>query len=141
MIRSRPAQQLRPVASRRVSNRVAAKAMQRIRSNGSSDTDYEDDRRISVRPKGNPHQLQDRAYESEPTLAIPRTRKAQETQARLGLGKPVNAGGNGPRVTAKFSRASRSVSGMSGKSGKSGGIMNFDTILEGMSTSDVRPRF
>jgi hypothetical protein len=45
---------------------------------------------------------------SSPTLpAAPRTRKAKETQTRLGVGKPLAAGGQGPRAVTRSSGGSR----------------------------------
>lgn len=37
----------------------------------------------------------------------PRTRKAKETQTRLGVGKPLAAGGQGPRAVTRSSGSSR----------------------------------
>ena len=39
--------------------------------------------------------------------AAPRTRKAKETQTRLGVGRPVAAGGQGPRAVTRSSGSSR----------------------------------
>lgn len=39
--------------------------------------------------------------------AVPRTRKAKETQTRLGVGKPLAAGGQGPRAVTRSSGSSR----------------------------------
>ena len=39
--------------------------------------------------------------------AAPRTRKAKETQTRLGVGKPLAAGGQGPRAVTRSSGSSR----------------------------------
>jgi hypothetical protein len=39
--------------------------------------------------------------------AAPRTRKAKETQTRLGVGKPLAAGGQGPRAVTRSSGGSR----------------------------------
>lgn len=38
----------------------------------------------------------------------PRTRKAKEMQVRLGVGKPIAAGGTGPRAITRSSDSSRS---------------------------------
>ncbi|TFK76972.1 hypothetical protein BDN72DRAFT_873447 [Pluteus cervinus] len=70
----------------------------------------------------------------------PRTRKAKETQTRLGVGKPVIAGGRGPRAVTK------SISVSKGKRGKSGRSIQPSeaTIMEepepqGTSTQDTQP--
>ena len=39
--------------------------------------------------------------------AAPRTRKAKETQTRLGVGKPLAAGGQGPRAVTRSSGGPR----------------------------------
>lgn len=46
------------------------------------------------------------------TLLVPRTRKAKDTQTRLGVGRPIAAGGTGARVPTKsvsVSRGSRQI--------------------------------
>lgn len=56
--------------------------------------------------------------EHEPTPPAPRTRKAKETQTRLGVGRPVAAGGNGPRVVTKSVTMSRGKRGRASRSVK-----------------------
>lgn len=57
----------------------------------------------------------------------PRTRKAKDMQTRLGVGRPVAAGGSGPRAVTKSLNVSRG-----GKRGKSSKTMKptEETILE-----------
>ena len=57
-----------------------------------------------------------------------RTRKAKETQTRLGVGKPLAAGGQGPRAVTRSSGSSRGKEKLS-KSHKP----NEPTIQEGES--------
>ena len=40
--------------------------------------------------------------------SLPRTRKAKDTQRRLGVGRPIAAGGSGPRAVTKSLSVSRS---------------------------------
>ena len=44
-------------------------------------------------------------------LALPRTRKAKETQFRLGVGRPAVAGGSGARAVTKSQSVSRGTGG------------------------------
>jgi hypothetical protein len=53
---------------------------------------------------------EDEEAEPEPAPA-PRTRKAKETQTRLGVGRPVAAGGSGPRAVTKSVTVSRGKRG------------------------------
>jgi hypothetical protein len=46
----------------------------------------------------------------------PRTRKAKDTQRRLGVGKPALAGGSGPRAVTKSLSVSRSKKALGGRS-------------------------
>ena len=48
----------------------------------------------------------------------PRTRKAKETQTRLGVGKPLAAGGQGPRAVTRSSGSSRGKEAKLSKSHK-----------------------
>lgn len=50
--------------------------------------------------------------------AAPRTRKAKETQTRLGVGKPLAAGGQGPRAVTRSSGSSRGKEAKLSKSHK-----------------------
>jgi hypothetical protein len=50
--------------------------------------------------------------------AAPRTRKAKDTQTRLGVGKPLAAGGQGPRAVTRSSGGSRGKETKSSKSHK-----------------------
>ena len=50
--------------------------------------------------------------------AAPRTRKAKETQTRLGVGKPLAAGGQGPRAVTRSSGSSRGKESKLSKSHK-----------------------
>jgi len=65
---------------------------------------------------------------SPPALPPPRTRKAKELQTRLGVGKPLIAGGHGPRAMTRSLASSR---GKRAKSSKSLKPME-DTIEEGI---------
>lgn len=49
------------------------------------------------------------------SVPAPRTRKAKELQTRLGVGRPVAAGGSGPRAVTKSSSIPRGRRGKSGK--------------------------
>ena len=52
------------------------------------------------------------------TSPVPRTRKAKETQTRLGVGRPLAAGGQGPRAVTRSSGGSRRKEAKSSKSHK-----------------------
>ena len=58
-----------------------------------------------------------------------RTRKAKELQTRLGVGKPIIAGGRGPRAVTRSAGSSRGKQTKSSKSLKP----TEDTIEEGLS--------
>ena len=64
-----------------------------------------------------------------PVLPPARTRKAKELQTRLGVGKPVIAGGHGPRAVTRSTGSSRGKRAKSSKSLKP----TEDTIEEGLS--------
>lgn len=51
-------------------------------------------------------------------FALPRTRKAKETQFRLGVGRPVAAGGSGARAVTKSQSVSRGKRGKPSRSVK-----------------------
>jgi len=53
-----------------------------------------------------------------PLVPPPRTRKAKELQTRLGKGKPVIAGGSGPRAVTASSRSSKGRHSKSSKAMK-----------------------
>ena len=55
---------------------------------------------------------------SPTSLAPPRTRKAKETQTRLGVGRPLAVGGQGPRVVTRSSGGSRGKEVKSSRSRK-----------------------
>lgn len=68
--------------------------------------------------------------EAAPSVLPPaRTRKAKELQTRLGVGKPIIAGGHGPRAVTRSSGSSRGKRAKSSKSLKP----TEDTIEEGLS--------
>ena len=59
--------------------------------------------------------------QQDPSLtspAAPRTRKAKETQTRLGVGRPLAVGGQGPRAVTRSSGGSRRKETKSSKSHK-----------------------
>lgn len=62
-----------------------------------------------------------------PAPVTPRTRKAKETQRRLGVGKPKVAGGDGPRAVTR----SLSLSKEKHKNNQSLGTTEDDTTTEG----------
>jgi len=64
-----------------------------------------------------------------PLLPPARTRKAKELQTRLGVGKPIIAGGRGPRAVTRSAGSSRGKQAKSSKSLKP----TEDTIEEGLS--------
>jgi len=55
---------------------------------------------------------------SPPPMPPPRTRKAKELQTKLGVGKPVLAGGTGPRAVTRSSSSSKGKRAKSSKSMK-----------------------
>lgn len=85
------------------------------------DTDEENDEEDEK--DGDPDPLVDaheQKVQTEPELVVPpvtRTRRAKETQLRLGVGRPVAAGGAGPRSITK------SLSVSKGKRAKSSRTM------------------
>jgi len=56
--------------------------------------------------------------QQDPSPAPPRTRKAKETQTRLGVGRPLAAGGQGPRAVTRSSGSSRGKEAKPSKSHK-----------------------
>ncbi|KAF8640740.1 hypothetical protein AX17_000391 [Amanita inopinata Kibby_2008] len=68
-----------------------------------------DNRRFDVVEPSSPEQSQ----QQHQTIAVvpPRTRKAKELQRRLGMGKPVAAGGPGPRAVTRSTTLSRGKHG------------------------------
>ncbi|KAF8898602.1 hypothetical protein BD779DRAFT_1484766 [Infundibulicybe gibba] len=109
--RSTPATQLtrRSVSTRRSSRTGGS----RISSGIVHDTDEEDEAE-SEGGQGDDCQPQ----EPPPVLPplVTRTRKAKETQTRLGVGKPVAAGGSGPRAVTKSMSVSRGKRGKGSRS-------------------------
>jgi hypothetical protein len=73
--------------------------------------------------------LEPSAKAAPPVLPPARTRKAKELQTRLGVGKPIIAGGHGPRAVTRSSGSSRGKRAKSSKSLKP----TEDTIEEGLS--------
>ncbi|KAK0208355.1 hypothetical protein DFS33DRAFT_1379881 [Desarmillaria ectypa] len=76
--------------------------------------------------------------ETEPVAPVqlpppPRTRKAKETQSKLGVGRPVAAGGSGARAVTK------SVNIVNGKRGKSRSVKPQATIHEEPEPTEQRP--
>ncbi|KAF7347724.1 hypothetical protein MVEN_01529600 [Mycena venus] len=103
-----------PATRRSVSTRQPSRSAPRISSVIIHDTDDEEeeenDQKIDHEETENQPEPQ-----PEPEPIIPpsnRTRKAKDTQTRLGVGRPVAAGGNGPRAVTK------SVSVAKGKRGR-----------------------
>ena len=72
------------------------------------------------------------AQQAPTSSAPPRTRKAKETQTRLGVGRPLAVGGQGPRAVTRSSGSSRGKEGKSSKSHKP----KEPTIQEGESFLD-----
>ncbi|KAJ7597182.1 hypothetical protein C8J56DRAFT_919443 [Mycena floridula] len=107
----------RSVSTRKSSRRSSA----RISSVIIHDDDDEDDQESEHEDENQP---------AEP--APPRTRKAKETQTRLGVGKPTIAGGSGARAVTK------SLSVPKGKRGRSTKLAKpvEDTIIEEPETSE-----
>ncbi|KAJ6503395.1 hypothetical protein C8R47DRAFT_1105971 [Mycena vitilis] len=102
-----------PATRRSVSTRHASRSAPRISSVIIHDTDDEEedenDQHIDEEETENQPEPQP---EPEPIPPPNRTRKAKDTQTRLGVGRPVAAGGNGPRAVTK------SVSVAKGKRGR-----------------------
>ncbi|KAJ7619163.1 hypothetical protein DFH06DRAFT_1106474 [Mycena polygramma] len=102
-----------PATRRSVSTRHASRSAPRISSVIIHDTDDEEedenDQQIDEEETENQPEPQP---EPEPIPPPNRTRKAKDTQTRLGVGRPVAAGGNGPRAVTK------SVSVAKGKRGR-----------------------
>ncbi|KAJ7706040.1 hypothetical protein B0H17DRAFT_1125836 [Mycena rosella] len=101
-----------PAPTRRsVSTRHASRSAPRISSVIIHDTDDEED---DEDDNENDQEEIENQPEQEPERIPPstRTRKAKDTQTRLGVGRPVAAGGNGPRAVTK------SVSVAKGKRGR-----------------------
>ncbi|KAJ7110076.1 hypothetical protein C8R44DRAFT_884080 [Mycena epipterygia] len=100
-----------PPTRRSVSTRHASRSAPRISSVIIHDTDDEED-------DENEQEIDEEETENqpepepEPIPPATRTRKAKDTQTRLGVGRPVQAGGSGPRAVTK------SVSVAKGKRGK-----------------------
>jgi hypothetical protein len=116
-----------PPTRRSVSTRHTSRSAPRISSVIIHDTDDEEedetDQQIDEEETENQPQPQP---EPEPIPPSNRTRKAKDTQTRLGVGRPVAAGGNGPRAVTK------SVSVAKGKRGRNSKAVKpvEDTILE-----------
>jgi hypothetical protein len=108
--------------SRRVSSRHGSRA--RERSGGSMIVhDIDDDEEPESMPLSEP---------LVPAMTT-RTRKAKETQTRLGVGRPVVAGGSGARAATKSTSVSKQ------KRGRSKGTKPTETtIREGKSPSPSR---
>ncbi|KAJ6604786.1 hypothetical protein DFH09DRAFT_322131 [Mycena vulgaris] len=89
-----------PPTRRSVSTRHASRSAPRISSVIIHDTDDEED-------DENEQEIDEEEIENqpepepEPIPPATRTRKAKDTQTRLGVGRPVAAGGNGPRAVTK----------------------------------------
>ncbi|KAJ7808268.1 hypothetical protein B0H14DRAFT_3881585 [Mycena olivaceomarginata] len=96
-----------PATRRSVSTRQPSRSAPRISSVIIHDTDDEEE-------EENDQKVDEEETENQPEPEpIPsRTRKAKDTQTRLGVGRPVAAGGNGPRAVTK------SVSVAKGKRGR-----------------------
>ncbi|KAJ7225392.1 hypothetical protein GGX14DRAFT_638448 [Mycena pura] len=100
-----------PPTRRSVSTRHASRSAPRISSVIIHDTDDEQE-------EENDHEIDQEETENKPEpdpdpRTIPtRSRKAKDTQTRLGVGRPVAAGGNGPRAVTK------SISVVKGKRGR-----------------------
>jgi len=106
-----PQQQLPPskrtTSVRIVSTRSTNAGQSRLRSGGSvlvHDTDEEGE--PATQSKSNTSKIPQPATQPPPVPPITRTRKAKETQLRLGVGRPKAVGGAGARaVTKSFSAA------------------------------------
>ena len=59
--------------------------------------------------------MEEAQQNSSLTSAAPRTRKAKETQTRLGVGRPLAVGGQGPRAVTRSSGGSRRKEAKSSK--------------------------
>ncbi|KAF7339356.1 hypothetical protein MSAN_02149500 [Mycena sanguinolenta] len=104
-----------PATRRSVSTRQPSRSAPRISSVIIHDTDDEDEEEENA-PEVDEEETENQPQpqpDPEPT-SIPsnRTRKAKDTQTRLGVGRPVAAGGNGARAVTK------SVSVAKGKRGR-----------------------
>ncbi|KAJ7492490.1 hypothetical protein FB451DRAFT_535068 [Mycena latifolia] len=100
-----------PPTRRSVSTRHASRSAPRISSVIIHDTDDEEDDENEQEIDQEETENQPEP-EPEPLPPSTRTRKAKDTQTRLGVGRPVAAGGNGPRAVTK------SVSVAKGKRGR-----------------------
>ncbi|KAJ7631077.1 hypothetical protein FB45DRAFT_867284 [Roridomyces roridus] len=100
-----------PQTRRSVSTRQASHSVPRISSVIIHDTDDEDaegeDEEEEIENKPEP--------EPEPVPAATRSRKAKETQLRLGVGRPVQAGGSGPRAVTRSSSVAKGKRGKNSK--------------------------
>ncbi|KAJ7727841.1 hypothetical protein DFH07DRAFT_1066487 [Mycena maculata] len=101
-----------PPTRRSVSTRHTSRSAPRISSVIIHDTDDEEDDDNEPEIDEEETENKPQPVEPEPIPATTRTRKAKETQTRLGVGRPVAAGGNGPRAVTK------SISVAKGKRGK-----------------------
>ncbi|KAJ7235877.1 hypothetical protein B0H12DRAFT_1238624 [Mycena haematopus] len=110
-----------PATRRSVSTRQVSRSAPRISSVIIHDADDEESE------EGNAQMLDEEETENQPQpqpdpepISIPlnRTRKARDTQTRLGVGRPVAAGGSGPRAVTKSSSVAKGKRGRSSKTAK-----------------------
>ncbi|KIK71154.1 hypothetical protein GYMLUDRAFT_33288 [Collybiopsis luxurians FD-317 M1] len=89
--------------------------------------DIDEEDQEPAQPSAEESQEESVPEEQPPPPPPPRTRKAKETQFRLGVGRPLAAGGRGPRAVTKSVSVSKSKKG---KSATKGAKPSEDTIVE-----------
>ncbi|KAK0465174.1 uncharacterized protein EV420DRAFT_944439 [Desarmillaria tabescens] len=122
-------------AQRTVSTRQSNRTTERLSSVIIHDHIEQDDDRRETSDIGSRNRW--KQAETEPIAPVqlhpPRTRKAKETQSKLGVGRPVAAGGSGARAVTK------SVNIANGKRGKSRSVKLQTTIHEEPEPTEQRP--
>lgn len=106
---------------RSVSTRVSRQSSRAGPSRTSSIIIHETDEEDEQEDNEDSYERELAPVETEPiavSVPAPRTRKAKELQTRLGVGRPVAAGGSGPRAVTKSMSIPRGKRGKSGKAMK-----------------------
>ncbi|KAJ6621232.1 hypothetical protein B0H10DRAFT_2019347 [Mycena sp. CBHHK59/15] len=107
-----------PPARRSVSTRHSSRSGPRISSVVIHDTDDEEEDENEQEEIDEEETENHPEPDPEPILVPTRTRKAKDTQTRLGVGRPVAAGGNGPRAVTKSVSITKGKRGRNNKSVK-----------------------